>query len=82
MEPNLEEQGQKLIEQLSVVRNAFIDTQKELAFSIRKDVVAAELRDMLDNNPNFYELKTALESYIDNLLKIENMGYVNEGKQG
>ena len=39
-----------------------------------KDIVAAQLRDLLENNPNFYELKSALETYIDNLLKIDNIG--------
>lgn len=74
MEPNLKEQEQKLIDQLTIVKNAFIKNQQDLKFSIRKDIVAAQLRDLLENNPNFYELKSALETYIDNLLKIDNTG--------
>lgn len=74
MEPNLKEQEQKLIDQLTIVKNAFIKNQQDLKFSIRKDIVAAQLRDLLENNPNFYELKSALETYIDNLLKIDNIG--------
>ena len=74
MEPDLQEQEQKLIDQLTLIKNAFIKNQQDLKFSIRKDIVAAQLRDLLENNPNFYELKSALEAYIDNLLKIDNMG--------
>ena len=74
MEPNLKEQEQKLIDQLTIVKNAFIKNQQDLKFSIRKDIVAAQLRDLLENNPNFYELKSALETYIDKLLKIDNIG--------
>ena len=74
MEPDLKEQEQKLIDQLTVIKNAFIKNQQDLKFSIRKDIVAAQLKDLLENNPNFYELKSALETYIDNLLKIDNIG--------
>ena len=74
MEPDLKEQEQKLIDQLTIIKNAFIKNQQDLKFSIRKDIVAAQLRDLLENNPNFYELKSALETYIDNLLKIDNIG--------
>lgn len=74
MEPDLKEQEQKLIDQLTLIKNAFIKNQQDLKFSIRKDIVAAQLRDLLENNPNFYELKSALETYIDNLLKIDNIG--------
>ena len=57
-----------------IIKNAFIKNQQDLKFSIRKDIVAAQLKDLLENNPNFYELKSALETYIDNLLKIDNIG--------
>lgn len=74
MEPDLKEQEQKLIDQLTIIKNAFIKNQQDLKLSIRKDIVAAQLKDLLENNPNFYELKSALETYIDNLLKIDNIG--------
>ena len=74
MEPDLKEQEQKLIDQLTIIKNAFIKNQQDLKFSIRKDIVAAQLKDLLETNPNFYELKSALEAYIDNLLKIDNIG--------
>ena len=74
MEPDLKEQEQKLIDQLTIIKNAFIKNQQDLKFSIRKDIVVAQLKDLLENNPNFYELKSALETYIDNLLKIDNIG--------
>ena len=74
MEPDLKEQEQKLIDQLTIIKNAFIKNQQDLKLSIRKDIVVAQLKDLLENNPNFYELKSALETYIDNLLKIDNIG--------
>ena len=55
MEPDLKEQEQKLIDQLTIIKNAFIKNQQDLKFSIRKDIVAAQLKDLLENNPNFYE---------------------------
>lgn len=68
---NIKEQEQKLIEQLGLVKEQFIKNQTELNLSIRKDIVAAELKDILTNNPDFYSLKGALESYISNLYKME-----------
>ena len=75
---NLDLENQ-LIEKLSIVRDEFIANREELAVSIRKDVVAAQLRDILINNLDFYELKAAIEahfsiisSFISLLLSIDN----------
>ena len=38
--------------------------------SKRKDVIAVELKTILDNNSDYYSLKTALTTYIDNLYKL------------
>lgn len=65
---NLDLENQ-LIEKLSIVRDEFIANREELAVSIRKDVVAAQLRDILINNPDFYELKAAIEDYANDLIK-------------
>lgn len=81
MDNDVIKQGQQLVEQLGLVKDAFIKNQQELKFSIRRDVVAAELRDMLTNHTSYYELKSSLESYIDDLLRIEDMRDVDEGKQ-
>lgn len=71
MKNNLDETSQKLIEQLSEVRDEFIKNKKDLAVSIRKDLVAVELRELLSSNLTYDELKIALETYIAGLLKIE-----------
>lgn len=80
MENNLNDQEKQLIEQLNIVKQAFIKNTQDLKFSIRRDIVAAELRDILTNNPSQYELKSAIESYITSLLDIKNLRDVNEGK--
>lgn len=44
----------------------------ELKVSIRRDVVAVELKDILTNNPDNYSLRASLESYIQNLYKLSD----------
>lgn len=74
---NLDLENQ-LIEKLSIVRDEFIANREELAVSIRKDVVAAQLRDILINNPDFYQLKVAIEDYANDLIKNSIKGDSNE----
>ena len=71
MENNIDIQAQELINKLSIVKEEFIRTQNELKFSIRKDVVASELKDLLSNNTDFYSLKQSLEDFIEKLYKME-----------
>ena len=64
------EQAQKVVDQLTLVKNEFIKNKEELAVSIRKDVVVAELRNILSANDDYTSLSNELNAYIDNLLKI------------
>ena len=70
MNQNMNEQETKLIEQLNLVKEKFIKNIEELEVSIRKDVVAIQLKDILKNNNNFENLKIAIENYINTLLPI------------
>lgn len=68
---SLKATAEKVIEQLTAVKEEFIKDKEELAVSIRRDVVKAELQDMLVSNADYSSLKNALEDYIRNLLVIE-----------
>lgn len=60
----------KVVEQLEIVKKEFIKDKDELKVSKRKDVVAVELKSILDNNNTYIDLKNAIEQYIENLYKI------------
>ena len=68
-EVNIEEQAQKLIERLTVVKDEFIRNKDELLVSVRKDVVASELKDIISKNTDYQSLTQALEVYISNMYK-------------
>lgn len=68
-EVNIEEQAQKLIERLTVVKDEFIRNKDELLVSVRKDVVASELKDIMSKNTDYQSLTQALEIYISNMYK-------------
>lgn len=65
---SLKRQAEKVINQLMEVKEEFVKNKEELAISIRRDVVKVELRAILEENSDFYSLKNALETYINNLL--------------
>lgn len=69
-ENNLQAQEDELIKQLNIVKQGFIKNNEQLKYSIRKDVIAAQLKDLLESNSTFYELKYAIENLINDLLKI------------
>lgn len=56
-----------LIERLNEVKDIMDGQRDELSVSIRKDVVAVQLKDILDNNVDIYSLRNALEEYIKDL---------------
>lgn len=68
-EVNIEEQAQKLIERLTVVKDEFIRNKDELLVSVRKDVVASELKDIMSKNTDYQSLTQSLEVYISNMYK-------------
>lgn len=64
----MEKEAAYLIEQLNMVRQAFIKQKDTLAVSIRKDLVKADLKDILYNSNSYEELRNKLNEYIDNLI--------------
>ena len=57
----------KIVEQLVTVRNKFIQNNNELLVSVRKDVVATTLKDIIQKSKTYEELKLNLQNYIDTL---------------
>ena len=56
-----------LVERLNEVKDIMYSQRDELSVSIRKDVVAVQLKDILGNNADIYSLRNALEDYIKDL---------------
>lgn len=56
-----------LINKLNEVRDILDKQRDELAVSIRRDVVAITLKDMIESHTSFYSLKAAIEEYIKDL---------------
>lgn len=63
-------EAQEMVNKLTVVRNEFIKNRQELAVSIRKDIVCANLKDFLNNCNTYEELTEQLQKFIDNLMSI------------
>lgn len=55
---------------LTAVRDEFFKLKDEVKVSKRKDVVAVELKAILDKTDNYINLKAALQEYIDELYKV------------
>ena len=64
---DLKKQEEDLVNKLLLIRDDYKQTKEQLALSIRKDILLAELKDMLMENHDFYSLKNAIEDYICNL---------------
>lgn len=60
-----------MIDMLSAVREEFIKNKEELKFSIRRDIVAVELRDIVTQNPDYYSLKEAIDQYCKKLINLD-----------
>ena len=59
-----------LVQGLTIIKDEFIRNKEELKVSKRKDVVAVELKSILDSNSDFNSLKTAIQEYINDLYKM------------
>jgi hypothetical protein len=59
-----------MVEGLTAVKEEFWRNKAELEVSIRKDVVAVELKSIIENTDNYLNLKAALKEYIDNLYSV------------
>lgn len=65
---DLKEQEQKLINDLYIVKDKFIQLQEQAKFSIRKDVIKVALKDALNNNNTDYtSLSNAIKKIIEEL---------------
>ena len=64
-----ENQLNNLVEKLNLVKTDYVKTKQELAVSIRRDVVALELKNILNSRTDL-ELREALNNYIENLFKM------------
>lgn len=64
---SLKAQADNIIKQLTAVKEEFVRNKEEIAVSIRKDIVSVELKSILSEHTDYYSLKNALETYIENL---------------
>lgn len=64
-----ENQNEKLIQMLTDVKTEFIKNKKELQYSIRKDIVAAQLRDIIINSTDYEDLKNNINNYCEDLIQ-------------
>lgn len=69
----------KIVEQLVTVRNKFIQNNNELLVSVRKDVVATTLKDIIQKSKTYEELKLNLQDYIDTLYTFNKEDNKDEG---
>lgn len=69
----------KIVEQLITVRNKFIQNNNELLVSVRKDVVATTLKDIIQKSKTYEELKLNLQNYIDTLYTFNKEDNKDEG---
>lgn len=69
----------KIVEQLVTVRNKFIQNNNELLVSVRKDVVATTLKDIIQKSKTYEDLKLNLQNYIDTLYTFNKEDNKDEG---
>lgn len=69
----------KIVEQLVTVRNKFIQNNNELLISVRKDVVATTLKDIIQKSKTYEDLKLNLQNYIDTLYTFNKEDNKDEG---
>ena len=67
---NLHQLEENLIKKLNEVKDIMDGQRRELEFSIRRDLVAVQLKDLLESHTSFHSLKAALEDYIQDLYKV------------
>ncbi len=59
-----------MVDGLTAVKEEFLRLKDEEKVSVRKDVVVAELRQLLASNKDYTSLSNELKAYIDNLIQI------------
>lgn len=70
-----------LVSKLNEVKDIMNSQRDTLAVSIRRDVVAIQLKDIMTEHVSYYALKNALEEYIKDLYSIVEEGNEDEGNK-
>lgn len=75
MSNEMEKQAQELVNKLTIIKQEFIKNKEELLVSIRRDEVAVQLKDILNNSNTLQELQQNIQNYI-NTLYFYNKGVI------
>lgn len=70
-----------LVSKLNEVKDIMNNQRDTLAVSVRRDVVAIQLKDIMTEHVSYYALKNALEEYIKDLYSIVEEGNEDEGNE-
>lgn len=68
---NINQEAQEMVNKLTIIRDEFIKNKEELSVSVRKDIICANLKDLLKNNKDYDSLKLGLENFITELLNFK-----------
>lgn len=68
---NINQEAQEMVNKLTIIRDEFIKNKEELSVSVRKDIICANLKDLLKNNRDYDSLKLGLENFIAELLNFK-----------
>ena len=66
---DLKKLERELLDNMLLIKEDYIRTKDEIMVSIRRDVVNAELKDILHNSKDYEELYKNISIYAQNLLK-------------
>ncbi len=68
---NINQEAQEMVNKLTIIRDEFIKNKEELSVSVRKDIICANLKDLLKNNRDYDSLKLGLDNFITELLNFK-----------
>lgn len=66
----MEKEVEHLVNNLKIFKDEFIKDKEQLKVSIRRDVVIAELKDIIKNNTDYENMKLAITDLINELYSI------------
>ncbi len=66
---NLDEETDILLTQLNLLKQKFLDMQKDLNYSMRVDIINADIKDIIKRSDNYDILKNNLYTYLDKIMK-------------
>ena len=79
MNENIKEQAQDLVEKLLMLKDNYKNCMDTLAVSIRRDLVAVDLKAILKESNDYESLKQNIQQYIDEIYNLEKK---EENKDG